>query len=290
MARIKLFFGNKASAGGGVSAALTGQGLTLAQGSLSAQVQSALSGQGLSLSQGAVVVEAGVTAALTGQSVTVAQGNVLSVVSSAITGQAIPIVQGAVVADVAQAITGQGLTLAIGSTIAAIEAPLVGQAVALAQGDVGIGGDIVRALAGQSLTLDQGSISVLAATNTFSQEVEIRKFYMRKGKKLLMFDSVSDAEAYTQAEALADEAIAKANKTSRLARKRLRTRIVSDALPAQTIDTDWLAEMMQRFAINLDLPALLAEQDYERVMQIHAMAMKMQDDDEDDIELLLMWS
>ncbi|CAB4172581.1 hypothetical protein UFOVP1470_10 [uncultured Caudovirales phage] len=126
--------------------------------------------------------------------------------------------------------------------------------------------------------------AAVAAVVQFSQDVEVRKYYMRKGKKLLMFDSVSDAESYTEAEALAEEAIAK--KTSRLARKRLRARIVSGSLPVQTIDTDWLGEMMQRFAINLDLPALLAEQDYNRVMEIHALAMAMQD--EEDCEMLLL--
>ena len=130
------------------------------------------------------------------------------------------------------------------------------------------------------------STAALATTATPSQEVELRKYYMRKGKKLLMFDSVTEAEAYTEAEILADEAIAKAHKTSRLARKRIRTRIIADALPAQMIDTDWLTEMMQRFAINLDLSALLAEQDYNRVAEIYAQAMAMQD--EEDIELLLM--
>lgn len=124
--------------------------------------------------------------------------------------------------------------------------------------------------------------------NTFSQEVAFRRFYMRKGKKLLMFDSVSEAEAYAKAETIADEAIAKAQKTSRLARKRIRTRILADTLPAQTIDTDWLAEMMQRFAMNADLPALLAEQEYNKVMEIYALA-KAALDEEDDIEMLLMW-
>lgn len=128
--------------------------------------------------------------------------------------------------------------------------------------------------------------AITADVVAFSQEVEVRKYYMRKGKKLLMFDSVSEAEAYTQAESLADEAITKANKTSRLARKRLRARIVGDALPAQTIDTDWLSEMMQRFAINFDLPDLLAQEDYNRVAEIYAQAMVMQDDE--DVELLLM--
>jgi len=137
-------------------------------------------------------------------------------------------------------------------------------------------------------TVAHGTVAVIsavvAAVQTFSQDVEIRKYYMRKGKKLLMFDSVDDANAYTKEEALALDAIAK--KTSRLARKRLRKHIVSVTMPAQTIDTDWLGEMMQRFSINFDLPALLAQEEYNRVMEIHALAMKMQD--EEDVEMLLM--
>lgn len=137
-------------------------------------------------------------------------------------------------------------------------------------------------------TVAHGTVAVIsavvAAVQTFSQDVEVRKYYMRKGKKLLMFDSVDDANAYTKEEALALDAIAK--KTSRLARKRLRKHIVSVTMPAQTIDTDWLGEMMQRFSINFDLPALLAQEEYNRVMEIHALAMKMQD--EEDVEMLLM--
>ena len=161
----------------------------------------------------------------------------------------------------------------------------------VAAGNVSVGGAVISTgdawggAWGSAWGNSWGSAVVVPAG--YSQEVEIRKYYMRKGKKLLMFDSVTEAEAYTQAETLADEAIAKAHKTSRLARKRLRNRIVAGALPAHTIDTDYLAEMMERFAINLDLPALLAQQDYERIMQIHAMAMAMQDE-EDDIELLLL--
>ena len=260
-------FVNETVSVGGVTAALTGQSITAAQGSVSVQVQSSLSGQSSSLSQGSVVVaSANVTAALT--------------------GQAIQIAQGLIVAGVATAITGQGTTVTTGSVIAAIAAPITGQPVAIAQGAVVVGGDIVRALTGQNIPAAIGTVSVLSAANAFSQEVAFHKFYMRKGKKLLMFDSVREAEAYTEAETLADEAIAKAKKTSRLARKRLRARIVSDTLPAQAIDTDWLAEMMQRFAINLDLPALLAEQDYNRVLEIYAQAMAMQD--EEDIEFLLL--
>jgi len=157
--------------------------------------------------------------------------------------------------------------------------------------------DIVAITGGSQITIT-GSIAITESPdvanfrgpsgNTFSQEVEFRKFYVRKGKKILLFDSVDEAEEYIKAEQVAEEAIAKAKVSSRQERRKIKKRIIKDVLPAESIDTDWLAEMMQRFAINFDLPKLLAEQDYNRVMEIHAMAKAMQDD-EDDIEMLLMW-
>lgn len=157
--------------------------------------------------------------------------------------------------------------------------------------------DVVAITGGSQITIT-GSIAITESPdvanfrgpsgNTFSQEVEFRKFYVRKGKKILLFDSVDEAEEYIKAEQVAEEAIAKAKVSSRQERRKIKKRIIKDVLPAESIDTDWLAEMMQRFAINFDLPKLLAEQDYNRVMEIHAMAKAMQDD-EDDIEMLLMW-
>lgn len=157
--------------------------------------------------------------------------------------------------------------------------------------------DVVAITGGSQITIT-GSIAITEppdvanfrgpSGNTFSQEVEFRRYYVRKGKKILLFDSVDEAEEYIKAEELAEEAIAKAKVSSRQERRKIKKRIIKYVLPAESIDTDWLAEMMQRFAINFDLPKLLAEQDYNRVMEIHAMAKAMQDD-EDDIEMLLMW-
>lgn len=108
MANFKIFFGRVPSAGGGVTAALTGQGITVAQGSLSAAVESALTGQAIAIAQGTVTVESGVTAALTGQAVTVAQGSVLSDVSASLTGQSITVAQGVVSIFAETAATGGG--------------------------------------------------------------------------------------------------------------------------------------------------------------------------------------
>jgi hypothetical protein len=80
----------------GVTATLTGQQVTAAQGSLSPAVTVALTGQGIAISQGAVTTSVGVTAALTGQSTTASQGGVLAAVVTAVTGQSISAAQGIV--------------------------------------------------------------------------------------------------------------------------------------------------------------------------------------------------
>ena len=120
---------------------------------------------------------------------------------------------------------------------------------------------------------------------TFSAEIDLsRKWYVRRGKKIHLFSSGSDADAFIEAQEQADKAIAEAQKTSRRARKRLREKIVT-VDPIQTVDIDLLSKAVEYFSLP-PLPDLLAQQDFERVMQIMAMAQEMQD--EEDIELLLL--
>ena len=120
---------------------------------------------------------------------------------------------------------------------------------------------------------------------TFSAEIDLsRKWYVRRGKKIHLFSSGSDADAFIEAQEQADKAIAEAKKTSRRARKRLREKIVT-VDPIQTVDIDLLSKAVEYFSLP-PLPDLLAQQDFERVMQIMAMAQEMQD--EEDIELLLL--
>ncbi len=120
---------------------------------------------------------------------------------------------------------------------------------------------------------------------TFSAEIDLsRKWYVRRGKKIHLFSSGSDADAFIEAQEQADKAIAEAQKTSRRARKRLREKIVT-VDPIQTVDIDLLSKAVEYFSLP-PLPDLLAQQDFERVMQIMAMAQEMQD--EEDIEMLLL--
>ena len=130
-----------------------------------------------------------------------------------------------------------------------------------------------------------GVISEIVA-QTYTQEVSLKKWYVRRGKKLHIFNTAQDADQYLESEALAEAAVAKAQKTSRLARKRLRAKVIK-ALPDQTIDLDLLGKLIDRFSIPAELPNLIAQQDYERVMQIMALAAEMQD--EEDVEMLLLF-
>jgi len=137
-------------------------------------------------------------------------------------------------------------------------------------------------LDGISIAIAQGS----QVAQSSSAEVELKRWYVKRGKKLHIFANADDADSFIEANEKASIAIAQAQKTSRLARKRLRTRLVSVSLPAQTVDTDHLAQLVNRYAIPVNLPALLQQQDYERVMQIMALALQAQDEEE--VEMLLL--
>jgi len=115
-----------------------------------------------------------------------------------------------------------------------------------------------------------------------------KKWYIRRKKRVLVFATAQDADAFIAADELAEQAIAQAQKTSRRARKRLRERVYSanPVHPIESVDIDQLGALVDRYQMAIDLPALIVQQDYERVMQIMALAMQMQD--EDDIEMLLL--
>lgn len=118
-----------------------------------------------------------------------------------------------------------------------------------------------------------------------SNEVILKPWYIKRKKKILLFNSAQEADAFLASEELAEQAIQEAQKTSRRARKRLRDKLIT-VEPIQTVDVDQLAQAVEHFSIPVDLPYLLAQQDFERVMQILALARDMQD--EEDVELLLL--
>jgi len=137
----------------------------------------------------------------------------------------------------------------------------------------------------------QGLIDFIegGGTTAFTAEVEItiprKKWYVKRKKQILVFDTSQDADDYIEAEEIAEKAVQKAQKTSRLARKRVREKVFKPE-PVQTIEIDALQTLADKYNIGIELPNLIAQQDYERVMQIMAMAWEMQDDE--DVEMLLL--
>ena len=126
----------------------------------------------------------------------------------------------------------------------------------------------------------------VTATTTYTNEVVFSKpWYIKRNKRILLFNTEQEVDAYVEAEKAAAQAIEQAQKTSRRARKRLREKIIT-VEPAQSVDIDWLTQAIAHFSIPVDLPNLVAVQDFDRVMQILALAQEMQD--EEDIELLLL--
>lgn len=135
--------------------------------------------------------------------------------------------------------------------------------------------------------LDAGGVAPPVEEPSFSQEIELRRYYVKRGKRILLFNNAQEADAWLEADRLADEALEQAQRTSRRARKRLREKVYRVAVqPLETLELPLLQSMVGRYAIDVDLPALIAQEAWERVMQIHALAMQMLDDEE--IELLLL--
>lgn len=151
-------------AASGITAALTGQSITAAQGSLTAAITAPITGQSVPLGQGTVTVDpGGVSRAVTGQAANVVLGNVSPVVSVALTGQSIPLALGNITQGFERAIAGQGVTASVGSVSAAVAPTLSGQSITVSVGSVGVGGNITRALAGQGLTVSLGNLTATSS-------------------------------------------------------------------------------------------------------------------------------
>jgi hypothetical protein len=131
------------------------------------------------------------------------------------------------------------------------------------------------------------ALQLVEPPHNFSQEVNLsRKWYVKRGKKLHIFATAQDADAFLEAEQAAQEAVAKAKKTSRLARKRVLKAFKLDALPTQTIQIDALESLVDRYQLPVSLPSLIAQQDWEQVVRIMLEVQQMQD--EEDLEMLLL--
>jgi hypothetical protein len=112
---------------------------------------------------------------------------------------------------------------------------------------------------------------------------EVSRVYVRRGKKVLLFNTPEEADRYLVAEQAANEAIEKAQKTSRRARKRFKEKVYP---AADSIDLIEIEQLSVRFDVAYDLPKMFTDQDYSELVRVAEMLRQMQDEEE--IELLLI--
>ena len=130
------------------------------------------------------------------------------------------------------------------------------------------------------------TLQLVEPPRSYSLEIELRRrrVYLRRGKQILLFNNAAEADRYEEAERIADEAIAKAQ--SKRAVKRLKAKVIQVAPPVELIDTGVLVDLMSAYSVPINLPQLLAEQDYSQLAQIYLRLREQQE--EDDIEALLL--
>ena len=112
---------------------------------------------------------------------------------------------------------------------------------------------------------------------------EVGRVYVRRGKKVLLFNTPQEADQYLLAEQAANEAIEKAQKTSRRARKRLKEKIYP---AADSIDLIEIEKLAVNFDLPYEAPKVFEEGDYLELMRVAEMLRQLQDEEE--IELLLI--
>lgn len=144
-----------------VTAALSGQALASARGTVTPATSKELTGQALTGAQGSVAPS--ISIALTGQSLTASQGSLAPSASVPLDGSQATLDTGTLTAvtdnpDVSVALTGQSLSLSQGSVSPALDTALSGQEVVSAAGTLAPEASV--GLSGQSLTGDTGTLSV----------------------------------------------------------------------------------------------------------------------------------
>ncbi len=146
-----------------------------------------------------------------------------------------------------------------------------------------------------SIKLAAVAVAVASATATLFEQTTGRlggfeygsKVYIKRNKKIYIFDSVEEADSYLEAEAKAEEIVQQSNKTSRLARKRAREKAFKSLAiePVESVDIPALKTLVAQLQTDFELPKLIAKQDWQRVVEIYNQAMEMQD--EEDLLLIL---
>ena len=113
-----------------------------------------------------------------------------------------------------------------------------------------------------------------------------QKVYIKRGKRIHIFDTVEDADAWVDAETQAKKAIQTAKGQKKVKAKAKVYKALEEQMPHEVIRLDWLENLIAHFNIPVELPTLEAKQDWLEVARISLLAQQMLD--EEDVELLLM--
>lgn len=112
-----------------------------------------------------------------------------------------------------------------------------------------------------------------------------RKFYLRRKGKILLFDTAEQADAYAEAEEIANAAIDKAK--SRGAKKRVIARVFRDVPePVEVIGISELEKLIENYQLPYDMGALLMRNDYAQIIDIQAIIRRLQDDEDEEFLLI----
>ncbi len=111
-----------------------------------------------------------------------------------------------------------------------------------------------------------------------------RKVYIKRGKRIHIFDTVEDADEWLEAEDKARQVVNVAKPKPQAKAKVFEA--LDEAVPHDVVRLDVVRSMVDYLGIPVDMPTLEARQDWAEVARVALMARHMQD--EEDIELLLV--
>ncbi len=180
--------------------------------------------------------------------------------------------------------TASGSTVINGNASGSVATLTLQAAGAGASGETSTNGNASGEIAALTLQATQASASGGEVARNAGFEMG-RKVYIKRGKRIHIFDTVEDADEWEAAERQAQQAIEKAKTTSRKRKTRV-FKALDERVPHEVIRLDWLQVLVAHFSIPVELPALESAQDWVEVARIALLARQMQDDE--DIEMLLM--
>jgi hypothetical protein len=115
-------------------------------------------------------------------------------------------------------------------------------------------------------------------------EMSSRKVYVKRGKRIHIFDTAEDADEWLEAEDKARQVVNVAKPKPKAKAKVFKA--LDEAVPHDVVRLDVVRSMVDYLGIPVEMPTLEAQQDWAEVARVALMARHMQD--EEDIELLLV--